>query len=175
MSPDDFNNATMAGSSSVVVTSAGAVLAADDDGADGSVPWGLFGSPPGRHDWDGSLSVSRPGYNDTDGPSLYNAGGPGGMYDGPITAEQLHMSSVANEWLSYVLMIVGWFLVLGGMLNYWRAVRPVVSCVPSRSVASADDDFGWNRYDGQERCAGKQQPAEPRHRLPSPRSRLPAL
>lgn len=115
MTPEDLLNSTS------IITNASSDAEAYDDGADAGVPWGLFGSPPGRHDWDGSLSVSRPGFNETDGmPTL---DGRPGMYDGVITAEQLHMSSVANEWLSYVLMIVGWFLVLGGMLNYWRAVR----------------------------------------------------
>lgn len=72
-------------------------------------PWGLFGPSPSASDWDGSTAPSGKG------PEM--------PYDNVPTSEQLHLSSVANEWLSYMLIAVGWFLLLGGLVNYWRAVR----------------------------------------------------
>ncbi|MBW0559646.1 hypothetical protein O181_099361 [Austropuccinia psidii MF-1] len=76
-------------------------------------PWGLFGPTSGSSggDWDGSTGRK--------------IGKGAGMlpYDGPIPAEQAHIVGAANEWLSYVLIAIGWFLLLGGLLNYWRAVR----------------------------------------------------
>lgn len=37
--------------------------------------------------------------------------------------EAMRMSSMANDWLSYVLMVLGWALLIGALLSYWRAVR----------------------------------------------------
>ncbi|EGG02437.1 uncharacterized protein MELLADRAFT_75467 [Melampsora larici-populina 98AG31] len=59
--------------------------------------WG-FGGP----DWDGSTSS---------------------LHQQATVEGQVHISSMANEWLSYVLIAIGWFLLLGGLVNYWRAVR----------------------------------------------------
>jgi hypothetical protein len=41
---------------------------------------------------------------------------------GGMPSAQARMA-LANDWLSYVLMVLGWFLVLGAALNYWKAVR----------------------------------------------------
>lgn len=32
----------------------------------------------------------------------------------------------ANEWLAFLLVTVGSFLFIGGVLSYWRAVRLVI-------------------------------------------------
>ncbi|KAG0149742.1 hypothetical protein CROQUDRAFT_39491 [Cronartium quercuum f. sp. fusiforme G11] len=71
--------------------------------------WGLFGTPA-RPDWDGSTSS-------------------------PVSLDQPEqpkhqMSTVANEWLSYVLIAIGWFLLLGGIVNYYRAVSHVDTTDP---------------------------------------------
>ncbi|KAI9624216.1 hypothetical protein KEM48_009114 [Puccinia striiformis f. sp. tritici PST-130] len=73
-------------------------------------PWGLFG-PTSGNDWDGS----------TDRP---NKGASNLPYDGvPNPGHHANVSGAANEWLGYILIAVGWFLLLGGLFNYWRAVR----------------------------------------------------
>ncbi|KAI8461357.1 hypothetical protein BY996DRAFT_6408689 [Phakopsora pachyrhizi] len=77
-------------------------------------PWGSFGTGSSRADWDGSSSVGR----------LSGSGGSVEMpYDGISPGDQVHLSGVANQWLSYMLIAIGWFLLLGGLVNYWRAVR----------------------------------------------------
>lgn len=74
--------------------------------------WGLFGSPA-RADWDGSTLPST---------SL-------GQTDPPTH----QISTVANEWISYVLIAIGWFLLLGGLVNYYRAVSgPFDNCHSKR-------------------------------------------
>jgi hypothetical protein len=52
-------------------------------------------------------------------------------YDG-IPNNHGHVSGAANEWLGYILIAVGWFLLLGGLVNYWRAVSSL-SPYPSSS------------------------------------------
>ncbi|GAA5847769.1 hypothetical protein JCM3766R1_002645 [Sporobolomyces carnicolor] len=49
-------------------------------------------------------------------PSLMGTGG--------ATEQELNeMSLATNEWISFALVTVGSFLVIGGCLSYWRAVR----------------------------------------------------
>lgn len=43
-----------------------------------------------------------------------NASAPNGMADDP---------SGSSEWLAYLLMIIGWFLLLSSLLSYWRVHR----------------------------------------------------
>ncbi|EFP79108.2 hypothetical protein PGT21_016988 [Puccinia graminis f. sp. tritici] len=71
-------------------------------------PWGLFG-PSSTSDWDGSTDRAAKGSQNM-------------PYDG-IPNNHGHVSGAANEWLGYILIAVGWFLLLGGLVNYWRAVR----------------------------------------------------
>lgn len=71
-------------------------------------PWGLFG-PSSTSDWDGSTDRGSKGSHNM-------------PYDG-VPSDSSHLSSAANEWLGYILIAVGWFLLLGGLINYWRAVR----------------------------------------------------
>lgn len=44
----------------------------------------------------------------------------------------MHVSTVANEWLSYMLIAAGWFLLLGGLVNYWRAVSIHTLALPGK-------------------------------------------
>ncbi|WAQ92469.1 hypothetical protein PtA15_16A377 [Puccinia triticina] len=71
-------------------------------------PWGLFG-PSSTSDWDGSTDRGSKGSQNM-------------PYDG-IPNNHGNVSGAANEWLGYILIAVGWFLLLGGLVNYWRAVR----------------------------------------------------
>ncbi|PWN53373.1 hypothetical protein IE53DRAFT_176951 [Violaceomyces palustris] len=44
--------------------------------------------------------------------------------DAPVDNANLQQSmSASTEWLSYVLMVVGWFLLLSSLLSYWRIHR----------------------------------------------------
>jgi len=54
------------------------------------------------------------------------------MGNGSTEAELNSMSIATNEWMSFALVTVGSFLLIGGCLSYWRAVR----CVPRPSPAS---------------------------------------
>ena len=38
---------------------------------------------------------------------------------------RMRMSGAANEYMAFILVTVGAFLLIGGCLNYWRAVRLV--------------------------------------------------
>lgn len=37
--------------------------------------------------------------------------------------EMMRMSAAANEWMAFMMVTVGSFLVIGAVLSYWRAVR----------------------------------------------------
>lgn len=37
--------------------------------------------------------------------------------------QAMEMSSLANDWLSYMLMFIGWALLVGAFLSYWKAWR----------------------------------------------------
>lgn len=37
--------------------------------------------------------------------------------------EAMEMSSMANDWLSYMLMFIGWALLVGAFLSYYKAWR----------------------------------------------------
>ncbi|KNZ58335.1 hypothetical protein VP01_194g3 [Puccinia sorghi] len=71
-------------------------------------PWGLFG-PSSTSDWDGSTERDSKGSQNMPYDGMPNPPG--------------HPSAAANEWLGLILIAVGWFLLLGGLVNYWRAVR----------------------------------------------------
>ncbi|GAA6001622.1 hypothetical protein JCM10207_002235 [Rhodosporidiobolus poonsookiae] len=45
------------------------------------------------------------------------------MGDGPGEDELLQMGAQANEWVAFMMVTVGSFLLVGGCLSYWRAVR----------------------------------------------------
>ena len=65
-----------------------------------------------------ALDVSDPDaiVNGTKGmPSLGHIGGE--------SMGRLRMSGAANEYMAFILVTVGAFLLIGGCLNYWRAVR----------------------------------------------------
>ena len=69
-----------------------------------------------------ALDVSDPDaiVNGTKGmPSLGHIGGE--------SMGRLRMSGAANEYMAFILVTVGAFLLIGGCLNYWRAVRRVLS------------------------------------------------
>jgi hypothetical protein len=54
--------------------------------------------------------------------------------------EAMKMSSMANDWLSYVLMAIGWALLFGAVFSYYKAVR-------SFRVARVVTDGRWQwRY-----------------------------
>lgn len=76
-------------------------------------PWGLFG-PSATPDWDGSTDRGSKGSQNMP----YDA-----INSPPDALHPHHPAAAANEWLGYILIAVGWFLLLGGLLNYWRAVR----------------------------------------------------
>lgn len=42
---------------------------------------------------------------------------------GPQGEEVARMSAAANEWVAFGLVTIGSFLLIGGCLSYWRAVR----------------------------------------------------
>ncbi|GAA5849869.1 hypothetical protein JCM8547_000940 [Rhodosporidiobolus lusitaniae] len=45
------------------------------------------------------------------------------MGDGVGEQEMVQMSEQANEWMAFLMVTVGSFLLIGGCLSYWRAVR----------------------------------------------------
>jgi hypothetical protein len=45
------------------------------------------------------------------------------MGNGSTEQELNSMSLATNEWMSFALVTVGSFLLIGGCLSYWRAVR----------------------------------------------------
>lgn len=51
------------------------------------------------------------------GNSNGNAGGSGGRDDGLFPVEE------GAQWLSYILMVLGWFIVLSSLVSYWRVHR----------------------------------------------------
>ncbi|GAA5923547.1 Bsd2p [Sporobolomyces koalae] len=51
------------------------------------------------------------------------SGGPSLIGNGVSEAELNSMSMDTNEWMSFALVTVGSFLLIGGCLSYWRAVR----------------------------------------------------
>ncbi|GAA5845790.1 hypothetical protein JCM11251_007740, partial [Rhodosporidiobolus azoricus] len=61
----------------------------------------------------GALEASDP--SATGLPSLMGQDG--------LSEEVLEMSAQANEWMAFVMVTVGSFLLIGGCLSYWRAVR----------------------------------------------------
>ncbi|GAA5859732.1 hypothetical protein JCM1840_006429 [Sporobolomyces johnsonii] len=63
----------------------------------------------------GALDASDPEASPTGLPSL--------MGNGASPEELDQMSMAANEWMSFLLVTVGSFLLIGGCLSYWRAVR----------------------------------------------------
>ncbi|GAA5899257.1 Bsd2p [Sporobolomyces salmoneus] len=63
----------------------------------------------------GVLEASEGRTNSTGLPSL--------MGNGSTEAELNSMSMATNEWMSFALVTVGSFLLIGGCLSYWRAVR----------------------------------------------------
>ncbi|GAA5864555.1 hypothetical protein JCM3774_005164 [Rhodotorula dairenensis] len=62
-----------------------------------------------------------------DGSAQPGGGGPSGMPtlqgDGATLEEMQRMSEAANEWMAFVLVTIGSFLLIGSCLAYWRAVR----------------------------------------------------
>ncbi|GAA5949978.1 hypothetical protein JCM3765_007757 [Sporobolomyces pararoseus] len=65
----------------------------------------------------GALEASESGRS-TNSSSL-----PTLMGNGPTEAELNSMSIATNEWMSFALVTIGSFLLIGGCLSYWRAVR----------------------------------------------------
>ncbi|GAA5934609.1 hypothetical protein JCM1841_004196 [Sporobolomyces salmonicolor] len=63
----------------------------------------------------GALDASDPEASPTGMPSL--------LGNGASPEELDQMSIAANEWMSFLLVTVGSFLLIGGCLSYWRAVR----------------------------------------------------
>lgn len=63
----------------------------------------------------GALDASNPDATASSIPSL--------MGNGLNEAELNQMSMATNEWMSFALVTVGSFLLIGGCLSYWRAVR----------------------------------------------------
>ncbi|KAM0793334.1 hypothetical protein ACM66B_000790 [Microbotryomycetes sp. NB124-2] len=64
----------------------------------------------------GVLSASNPGAmrNSSQMPSL----------TGQMSEEELvRMSTAANEWMAFMMITLGSFLIVGAVLSYWRAVR----------------------------------------------------
>lgn len=39
------------------------------------------------------------------------------------SSDIIKMNAMANSWMAFLLMIIGWFLLLGSCLSYWRAQR----------------------------------------------------
>ena len=56
----------------------------------------------------------------------------------PSMAQAMRMSSAANEWLAYALMLAGWLLVLSSVFAYLRAVRWAAAI--RRSTAGASEE-----------------------------------
>jgi hypothetical protein len=83
--------------------------ASGDDG----VPRFLFGGADGQGDDGAPENPSVPSLMTNATLLAADEGGP----SGPARM------ALANDWLSYLLMVIGWFLVLGAALNYWKVVR----------------------------------------------------
>ncbi|GAA5885537.1 hypothetical protein JCM16303_002248 [Sporobolomyces ruberrimus] len=75
----------------------------------GNLPTQISGSLAGAFD------ASEARVNNTNLPSL--------MGSGSTEAELNSMTIATNEWMSFALVTVGSFLLIGGCLSYWRAVR----------------------------------------------------
>ena len=125
------------------------------DLANGELPSGLLG---GQVD-DGSVNVASDGWTlwgeDSSGitaaaaDALANATATANMAQPSVTSgsgltlsgvslqEAMRMSSIANDWLSYALMILGWALVLGSVINFLRAVRWARAIRASNDASSA--------------------------------------
>ena len=100
-----------------------------------------------------SLDASDPDaiVNGTKGmPSLGHIGGDMG---------RMRMSGAANEYMAFVLVTVGAFLLIGGCLNYWRAVRFVLhpSSLSMRSLIRRDDRWARAIQAGMGRGADEEQ------------------
>lgn len=82
---------------------------------------GLFGGPAMEH---ASTAVSGTSATPTASmqaaPSMLS-GLPELQREG--LEQAMEMSSMANDWLSYMLMFIGWALLVGAFLSYWKAWR----------------------------------------------------
>ncbi|POY71464.1 heavy metal ion homeostasis protein [Rhodotorula taiwanensis] len=90
---------------------------------DGSTPTatlggGVFGSLPTQvHGALAGMLAS------SDGSSATPSGFPTLQGDGASLEEVQRMGEAANEWMAFVLVTIGSFLLIGSCLAYWRAVR----------------------------------------------------
>ena len=79
----------------------------------GSLPTQIHGALSGM------LSASDPDIQE----AMRNGSMPSLTGNGVTQEELMKMSSAANEWMSFFMVTVGSFLVIGACLSYWRAVR----------------------------------------------------
>ncbi len=113
------------------------LLEGNQFGSDGDSPdgWSLWGTPPNENDASVAEAIaSALGATPTatTGESLITAS----PSLSPGLQEAMRMSSVANDWLSYALMILGWALIIGSVLNYLKAVRWARAIRNSNSAAA---------------------------------------
>lgn len=97
--------------------------------------WSLFGT-----DDDGAVELPTGETADALFGALLNTTTTesGAIAISPAMAQAMRMSSVANEWLAYALMLAGWLLVLSSVFAYLRAVRWASAI--RRSTAGASDE-----------------------------------
>ncbi|TKA54653.1 hypothetical protein B0A53_03060 [Rhodotorula sp. CCFEE 5036] len=84
---------------------------------------GVFGSLPTQvHGALAGVLAANDGLTQSQGPGA-GAGMPTLQGDGATLEEMQRMSEAANEWMAFVLVTIGSFLLIGSCLAYWRAVR----------------------------------------------------
>lgn len=84
---------------------------------------GVFGSLPTQvHGALAGVLAASDGLTQSQGPGA-GAGMPTLQGDGATLEEMQRMSEAANEWMAFVLVTIGSFLLIGSCLAYWRAVR----------------------------------------------------
>ncbi|ORY75024.1 hypothetical protein BCR35DRAFT_306437 [Leucosporidium creatinivorum] len=108
----------------------GGVSAPSSDTLPSSTASALGSLPTQLH---GALS----GVLDASDPDIQEAMRNGSMpsLTGQISQEEMmRMSTAANEWMAFMMVTVGSFLVIGAVLSYWRAVRSVLAPFPPFSL-----------------------------------------
>ncbi|BGP44926.1 hypothetical protein JCM10450v2_000741 [Rhodotorula kratochvilovae] len=94
----------------------------DDPSADGGAGAGTatlsaLGSLPTQ------VGGALAGMLDASDPDAVQSALPSLQGDGVTDEEMMRMSLAANEWMAFVMVTVGSFLLIGSCLAYWRAVR----------------------------------------------------
>ena len=97
-------------------------------GTDASKDWSLWGPPIDAPAASSVASAAQPSASTI--PNLFGSPVTGNITDmSSLTEPQreglqeaMRMSSVANDWLSYLLLVLGWALLVAACINYWKAV-----------------------------------------------------